>query len=123
MKIEQTEYLTSGGTQSNLMGLLLARDSYCKNILNHNVSDNGLPVESSKLRVLSTQKTHFSVHKSLSLLGLGMNCIEIIKTDDDLRLDINDLVIKIQELLADSLIPLCIVTTAGDTQGCLIKII
>jgi L-2,4-diaminobutyrate decarboxylase len=89
-------------------------------MLNHNVSDNGLPVESNKFRVLCTQKTHFSVHKSLSLLGLGMNCIEIIMIDDDLRLDTKDLAIKIQELLDDNLIPLCIVTTAGDTDfGCI----
>lgn len=111
---------TSGGTQSNLMGLLLARDSYCKNILNHDVSKNGLPAQSSKFKVLCTQKTHFSVHKSLSLLGLGMNSIEIIDTGEDLCIDTNDLTLKIQKLIDDELIPLCIVTTAGDTDfGCI----
>jgi L-2,4-diaminobutyrate decarboxylase len=111
---------TSGGTQSNLMGLLLARDNYCKNILHHDTANKGLPIEANKFRVLCTSKTHFSIHKSLSLLGLGMNCIEIIDTDEHLQLDTVDLLIKIQNLIANDLIPICIVTTAGDTDfGCI----
>ncbi|XSZ47877.1 pyridoxal-dependent decarboxylase [Francisella noatunensis] len=62
---------TSGGTQSNLMGLLLARDHYCENVLNHKIADLGLPNIANKFRILCTEKTHFSVHKSLSILGLG----------------------------------------------------
>ncbi|QLE78447.1 aspartate aminotransferase family protein [Francisella sp. Scap27] len=111
---------TSGGTQSNLMGLLLARDNYCNHQLNHNVSKSGLPKEASKFRVLCTKKTHFSVHKSLSLLGLGMNCIETVNTDDNLQLDTDDLLSRIQNLIDNNLIPLCVVTTVGDTDfGCI----
>ncbi len=111
---------TSGGTQSNLMGLLLARDNYCKNKLHHDIVNKGLPIEANKFRVLCTSKTHFSIHKSLSLLGLGMNCIEIVNTDENLQLDTAELLIKIQNLIANDLIPICIVTTAGDTDfGCI----
>ncbi|QIW10929.1 pyridoxal-dependent decarboxylase [Francisella sp. LA112445] len=111
---------TSGGTQSNLMGLLLARDYYCENILNHKIADLGLPNIANRFRILCTEKTHFSVHKSLSILGLGKNSIELIKTDHNLQLDTQDLLTKIVNLKAQNLIPICIVTTVGDTDfGCI----
>ncbi|WP_150467553.1 pyridoxal phosphate-dependent decarboxylase family protein [Francisella sp. SYW-9] len=111
---------TSGGTQSNLMGLLLARDHYCENILNHKVADLGLPNITNKFRILCTEKTHFSVHKSLSILGLGKNSIKLIKTDHNLQLDTQDLISKITKLKAQDFIPICIVTTVGDTDfGCI----
>ncbi|AJC48488.1 aspartate aminotransferase family protein [Allofrancisella guangzhouensis] len=111
---------TSGGTQSNLMGLLLARDHFCKSTLNHKVADKGLPDIANRFRVLCTEKTHFSVHKSLALLGLGKNSIEIVNTDDNLQLDTQNLTIRISTLKAQNLIPICIVTTVGDTDfGCI----
>lgn len=111
---------TSGGTQSNLMGLLLARDYYCENILDHEISDLGLPNIANRFRILCIEKTHFSVHKSLSILGLGKNSIELIKTDHNLQLDTQDLISKIANLRAQNLIPICIVTTVGDTDfGCI----
>ncbi|BCD91827.1 hypothetical protein fh0823_19660 [Francisella halioticida] len=111
---------TSGGTQSNLMGLLLARDHFCENILKHKVVDFGLPDIANKFRILCTEKTHFSVHKSLSILGLGKNSIELIKTGNNLQLDTQDLILKIAKLKTQNLIPICIVTTVGDTDfGCI----
>lgn len=111
---------TSGGTQSNLMGLLLARDHYCEKILNHKISDLGLPNVAHRFRILCTAKTHFSVHKSLALLGLGKKSIEVIKTNNNLQLDTDDLINKINELKSQDLIPICIVTTVGDTDfGCI----
>ncbi|WP_432773127.1 pyridoxal phosphate-dependent decarboxylase family protein [Francisella salimarina] len=111
---------TSGGTQSNLMGLLLARDHYCENVLNHKIADLGLPNIANKFRILCTEKTHFSVHKSLSILGLGKNSIELIKTDENLKLDVKDLASRIDSLKVQDLIPICIVTTIGDTDfGCI----
>ena len=44
---------TSGGTQSNLMALLLARDNYCLKYLNgHSVQRLGLPVQAGRFRIL-----------------------------------------------------------------------
>lgn len=49
-----------------------------------------------------------------------MNCIEIVNTDDNLQLDTDDLLNRIQNLVDNNLIQLCVVTTAGDTDfGCI----
>lgn len=42
---------TSGGTQSNLMGLLLARDNYAKTHLKWHIQRQGLPPEAQQFRI------------------------------------------------------------------------
>lgn len=62
---------TSGGTQSNYMGLLLARDAFCENTWQWNVQQKGLPSEAHRMRILCSKNAHFTVKKSASQLGLG----------------------------------------------------
>ncbi|QYS87766.1 hypothetical protein JJC03_00950 [Flavobacterium oreochromis] len=57
---------TSGGTQSNLMGLLLARDHYIKTRYNINPVMEGLPAEASKFKVLCSEVSHFSLKRILA---------------------------------------------------------
>ncbi len=52
---------TSGGTQSNLMGLLMARDHVINTISGHSVQKDGLPDYADKLRVICSQKSHFTM--------------------------------------------------------------
>ncbi len=44
---------TSGGTQSNFMGMLLARDAYARNVLAWNIQQQGLPPEANRFRILA----------------------------------------------------------------------
>ncbi|MBY6037757.1 aspartate aminotransferase family protein [Fictibacillus nanhaiensis] len=107
---------TSGGTQSNYMGLLLARDRYCDKHLNWNVKKQGLPQESYKMRILCSEDAHFTVKKSAYQLGLGEQAVVTIRTDDNKKMNTIDLKKEIERLEAGGLLPMCIVATAGTTD-------
>ncbi|GAA5027568.1 pyridoxal phosphate-dependent decarboxylase family protein [Actinopolymorpha pittospori] len=64
--------VTSGGTESNLMGLLLARD--------------GAP--DAGLRVFCSRLAHFSVARGARLLGLPARAVVDVDTDADGRMDV-----------------------------------
>lgn len=63
---------TSGGTQSNLVGLLLARNHIiAQQHPNYNVQQQGLPDDAKRYRIFCSEAAHFTITKSCSLLGLG----------------------------------------------------
>jgi L-2,4-diaminobutyrate decarboxylase len=107
---------TSGGTQSNLMGLLLARDHYAITTLNHNIKVNGLPAEASRFRIFVSEKAHFSIQKNASLLGLGEKSVIKIKTDRSFRMNTVLLEDAIKREINQGNIPIAIVGTAGTTD-------
>jgi L-2,4-diaminobutyrate decarboxylase len=107
---------TSGGTQSNYMGLLLARDRFCDQEWNWNVKMQGLPPESYKMRILCSEDAHFTVKKSAFQLGLGEQAVVTVPTNDNKKMDISILREEIQRLKAGGLYPMCIVATAGTTD-------
>lgn len=82
---------TSGGTQSNHMGLLLARDAYCEKRWNWNVQKDGLPPEADRLRILCSKDAHFTVKRSASQLGLGERAVVLVDTDENKRMCLFDL--------------------------------
>lgn len=62
---------TSGGTQSNQMGLMLARDWIADKLSGHSIQKLGLPEYADKLRIVCSKKSHFTVQKSASWMGLS----------------------------------------------------
>ncbi|MGE7906343.1 pyridoxal phosphate-dependent decarboxylase family protein [Peribacillus sp. NPDC094092] len=107
---------TSGGTQSNYMGLLLARDAYCKRFWGVDVQQQGLPVEAKKLRILCSEAAHFTVRKSAAQLGLGEQAVVTIKTDSKHRLSMDELNHQMSNLEEQGLLPFAIVATCGTTD-------
>jgi L-2,4-diaminobutyrate decarboxylase len=107
---------TSGGTQSNLMGLLLARDHYIKTKYGIDPKTEGLPAEASRFRVFCSEASHFSLKKSASLLGLGQKCIVPVAVDADYKMDVRALLEAIALQLQLGNIPIAIVGTAGTTD-------
>lgn len=107
---------TSGGTQSNLMGLLLARDWFAKQYSNHNIQQDGLPEYGHKMRILCSDKSHFTVQKSAALMGLGERAVVTVKTNSQGQIDCDDLKLTINALKAQNLLPIAIVATAGTTD-------
>ncbi|EIT86380.1 hypothetical protein A374_05431 [Fictibacillus macauensis ZFHKF-1] len=107
---------TSGGTQSNYMGLLLARDAYCEKTWNHNVQRDGLPKEAGTMRILCSKAAHFTVLKSASQLGLGERSVVLVETDEKQRLSLTDLQVKLAQLQKENLSPFAIVGTCGTTD-------
>ncbi|MGR5363006.1 pyridoxal phosphate-dependent class III aminotransferase [Vibrio mediterranei] len=107
---------TSGGTQSNLMGLLLARDRIADVMDGHSIQKQGLPSYADKLRIVCSDKSHFTVQKSASLLGLGEKAVHCVATNDNGTIKTDALVADLQTMRAEGLIPFALVGTAGTTD-------
>lgn len=107
---------TSGGTQSNLMGLLLARDWIADKIDTHSIQKLGLPEYAKKLRILCSKKSHFTVQKSASLLGLGENAVCCVDANDNGTIKVDALKSEVESLKSQGLIPFAVVGTAGTTD-------
>lgn len=107
---------TSGGTQSNYMGLLLARDAFCQNYWNHNVQQGGLPREFHLLRIICSEEAHFTVKKAASQLGLGEQSVVTVRTDENHRMSVKDVKEKLIQFEKDKLLPFALVGTCGTTD-------
>ncbi|EIC84996.1 aspartate aminotransferase family protein [Serratia sp. M24T3] len=108
---------TSGGTQSNLMAMLLARDSWCAaHHPGHLIKHRGLPQDAAKWRVFTSKLSHFSIQKSMAILGLGYDAVIPVDCDEHYRMDARLLEQEIQQCLHEGLIPIAIVATSGTTD-------
>ncbi|MGS2763343.1 pyridoxal phosphate-dependent decarboxylase family protein [Sinomicrobium sp. M5D2P9] len=107
---------TSGGTQSNLTGLLLARDHYARKKLRHSVKRSGNPPQASRFRIFVSEKAHFSNLKNASLLGLGEQAVVEVPTDHRFRMDPGALEEALLQEIGAGNIPIAIVATAGTTD-------
>lgn len=107
---------TSGGTQSNLMGLLLARNHFAQTRFDWNIQRKGLPPHAKDWRILCSQAAHFTVKQSAALLGLGEEAVICVETDEQHRLSITDLDRKLAQLRQQKKLPFAIVATVGTTD-------
>ena len=107
---------TTGGSQSNYMGLLLARDAFLKKQWNWSAQKSGLPAEANRLRILCSEVAHFTVEKSASQLGLGTNAVVRIDVDEHFRMKPSALRNALQGLSGEGLLPVAIAGTAGTTD-------
>ncbi|MDN3609864.1 pyridoxal phosphate-dependent class III aminotransferase [Vibrio ostreicida] len=107
---------TSGGTQSNLMGLMLARDWIADKIDRHSIQKRGLPDYSDRLRILCSKKAHFTVQKSASLLGLGADSVRCVEANENGTIQLDALAHELEVMKSEQLIPFVVVGTAGTTD-------
>ncbi len=107
---------TSGGSQSNLSALTMARDWYCNTVLGHDVKKLGLPSCYQKLRIYTSEVSHFSMEKSAHLLGLGYDAVRKVPVDELCRMDVQKLKTMLEEDVSEGLLPFCIVATIGTTD-------
>ncbi|MGN6493227.1 MAG: pyridoxal phosphate-dependent decarboxylase family protein [Agriterribacter sp.] len=106
---------TSGGTQSNLMGLLLARDHFVTAHLKHNIKKHGLPPQAACFRIFASEASHFSIQRNASILGLGEESVVKVRTIN-FRMDAFELEKSIKAGLKNGCIPIAVVATAGTTD-------
>jgi glutamate/tyrosine decarboxylase-like PLP-dependent enzyme len=97
---------TSGGTQSNLQGLLLARDRALLSATD----------DASRLRILASADGHFSVQKAARVLGLGDESVVTVPVDGDRRMDAGALAKALADCVSAGLVPMAVVATAGTTD-------
>jgi L-2,4-diaminobutyrate decarboxylase len=107
---------TTGGSQSNHLGLLLARDTFLQKRWNWSAQKFGLPPEARQLRILCSEAAHFTVEKSASQLGLGTDAVVRVEVDDHFRMKAAALSQSLELMRADGLLPIAIVATAGTTD-------
>ncbi|MEV6695732.1 MULTISPECIES: lysine decarboxylase DesA [unclassified Streptomyces] len=97
---------TSGGSQSNLQALLLARDETKSEHAEH----------PTRMRVFASEVSHFSVKKSATLLGLGPDAVVTIPVDRDKRMQTVALARELERCREEGLVPMAVVATAGTTD-------
>ncbi len=95
---------TSGGSQSNLQALLLARGEA-----------NRRGVAPTAMRILTSADSHFSIAKSARLLGLDDATIAV-PTGPDRRMDVAALADQLDRCVAAGQVPIAVVATAGTTD-------
>ncbi|MEI7035087.1 aspartate aminotransferase family protein [Streptomyces pratensis] len=96
---------TSGGTHSNLQALLLAREEA-----------KVRPEHFTRLRILTSECSHFSVQKSAKLLGLGPDAVISVPVDRHKRMRTVDLARSLEQCVAEGAVPMAVVATAGTTD-------
>lgn len=107
---------TSGGSQSNQTAIILARDWFCNKHLNYDVKKYGLNEKCSKLRMYTSEISHFSMEKSAHILGLGYQSVVKVPVDNRKRMDITALRSLIDADIKAGNIPFLIVGTVGTTD-------
>jgi L-2,4-diaminobutyrate decarboxylase len=107
--------VTSGGTQSNLMGLLLARDAAAGRA-GRDAAADGLGPDAGRWRVLCSELAHFSVARAAALLGLGSRAVQPLGVDDGRRLRPDELDRALDRMHAAGEVPVALVATAGTTD-------
>jgi L-2,4-diaminobutyrate decarboxylase len=105
--------LTPGGSLSNLLGLLLARDAVA---LREGVDArrDGIAAWPRPV-VFCSELAHFSVHRACAALGLGESSVRTLPTDERRRIVPGQLARVLRELRGAAT-PLAIVATAGTTD-------
>lgn len=108
--------LTAGGTQSNLQGLLIARERYLADEFDLSAADRGLPPAAGRMRVLTSADAHFTVAQAAAQIGLGEDAVVSVPTDDQHRIDPAELAETIDRLEGTGKRPFALVGTAGTTD-------
>jgi aromatic-L-amino-acid decarboxylase len=103
--------LTSGGSEANLIGLKCARDKAHKD-----VRDRGVRASGGELIVYASEQCHYSLIKSVDILGLGRENLRKIETDDYFHIRTDLLREAIEDDRRAGHIPCCIAGAAGATS-------
>jgi L-2,4-diaminobutyrate decarboxylase len=101
---------TSGGTQSNLHALFLAREAA--------LAEARMPRAQAlpRLAVFATASSHFSVGKSALLLGLADDAVIVVADDGEGRMLPAALDDAMASAVASGRLPMAVVATAGTTD-------
>lgn len=99
--------LAPGGSMSNFMAMVMARDHYKTEVRQEGVQD--------KMMVYTSASCHYSIAKNASLMGVGRAQVREIPTDDFGVMRLDALEAKILEDKANGLHPFFVNATAGTT--------
>ncbi len=103
--------LSSGGSEANLIGLKCARDH-----AHASVRDKGVRAAAGDLIVYASEQCHYSLEKSVDILGLGRHNLRKIETDDDFHIRTDLLREAIEDDKSSGRTPCCVAGAAGATS-------
>jgi aromatic-L-amino-acid decarboxylase len=106
--------LTSGGVMANFMGMALARDVHLGRLLDAGRAPRGAMLE--RVRVYTSDQTHFSIARSLDELGFPPDTLEVIPSDADFHLRGAPVAAAVARDRAAGLVPFAIAAVAGSTN-------
>ena len=104
---------TPGGSIANLIGLGAARQ-YAGEQRGVDPARDGLEAL-SKPRIYASTEVHHCMHRAAAVLGLGRQAIVTVPTDEALRVDLEQLSLRVQRDREAGCTPVAIVATAGTT--------
>ncbi|CAL9399930.1 pyridoxal phosphate-dependent decarboxylase family protein [Streptomyces sp. enrichment culture] len=107
---------TSGGSQSNLQALLLAREEACRLVRKNSETSPTTPQILSRLRVLASECSHFSIEKAAVLLGLGPEAVISVPCDEQRRMRPDALAEQMARCTREGNVVMAVVATAGTTD-------
>ena len=98
----------TGGSLTNFMSMLMARDAFNAKIKNDGFQQNNLTVYTSK-------ESHYSIPKNAAFSGIGRENVRYIAADDLGRMDVEALKNQINKDIAAGFNPVLVNLTAGTT--------
>lgn len=103
---------TSGGTEANLSAIVVALTRAFPEY-----GQYGLRCLSATPTIYLTHEAHNGYNKLAHMTGLGREALRIVRTDIDLKLDINDLKRRVNEDRQNGFAPFMVIGTAGTTAA------
>jgi len=105
-------HLTSGGTVANMTGLKLALHRAAPE-----VRDRGLAATGRRFTVYSSDQLHFSIERSVDVLGLGRKALRLVPARDDATVDPEIMRELIESDRREGMEPFAIIGVAGTTAA------
>ncbi len=97
----------SGGSMTNFMGMIMARDAKNSNIRNKGVH--------GKMTIYTSIDSHYSIPKNASFSGIGRDAVRYIDVGDKGKMDVSHLEKTIKEDIENGCTPMMVNATAGTT--------
>lgn len=99
--------LCPGGSTSNMYGIHLARQT--------KYPETRLKGNPEGLVIFTSEDAHYSISKGANFLGIGMQNLIAVKTNEFGQMNVNDLEMKINDSIKNSLKPFLVNATCGTT--------
>ncbi|MEM6516332.1 MAG: pyridoxal-dependent decarboxylase [Bacteroidota bacterium] len=96
-----------GGSMSNYMAVLMARDKYDR--------DSKIDGVTKKMILYTSETSHYSIAKNASFIGVGRNQVRSVKNNDKGEMLASDLEMQIKTDLEKGHLPFFVNATAGTT--------
>lgn len=99
--------IAPGGSMTNFMSMLMARDTASPKTIRHGVQQ--------KMLVYTSEESHYSIPKNAAFAGIGRDNVRYVPTDSQGRMDVSQLDEMIEEDLGNGGKPVMVNLTAGTT--------